>query len=273
MIPKRTIMNRITALLLTLTVSAAMICFVPAEASAKSKKTKAPAWAKGKIVAHAGGGVAGTAYTNSVEALTETLNKNVKCVEIDFAWSADHRLVCAHKSTDFRFYTPTAEQFVQKDPNLPYTHMDAATALQMLCERGDVYMIMDTQEKKPERVYAEIKTILESSGHGAYMKKIVPQLYGESQYKKFRKVYKFRSGIFTLYKVKPLTRSKLRKIARFCKKKKLVVTISKGRYNKTRRRILKNAGVVVAVHTVNSKSLLQKLFKRGASVVYTDFIY
>lgn len=264
--------KRTTGFVLALIIAAGSVFCTPYEASAKSKKNKLPAWAKGKVVAHAGGGISGTSYTNSVEALTQTLSKNVKCVELDFAWTSDNRLVCAHRSTAFRLFTPTEEQFLQTKISGAYTAMNASTALEMLYSKGDVYMIMDTQEKNAAGVYAEIKRILDDAGRPDYMSRIIPQIYKESQYSKYRKVYKFKSGIFTLYRVKPLTSRKLQKIAKFCKKKKLVVTISKSRYNSRRQALLRQEGVVVAVHTVNSKSLWKKLFKRGASVVYTDFI-
>lgn len=266
--------RKFTALCLALIVAfTCMPVLAAQEAYAAVKKNPVPSWAKGKIIAHAGGGIAGTSYTNSVEALTATLRKNVKCVEIDFAWTSDHKLVCAHKSTDFRVHKPTEKQFLKRKTSGGYTHMNAATALRMLCKKKNVYMIMDTQESNAPKVYAEIYNILNAAGKTSYMEKIIPQIYKKSQYSKFRKVYKFKSGIFTLYKIKPLTARRLRDIAKYCYKRKLVVTISKGRYNDKRRKILKNSGVVVAVHTINNTSLWKRLFKRGASVVYTDFMF
>lgn len=241
-------------------------------ADAKSKKSSLPAWAKGRVVAHAGGGIEGTAYTNSVEALSNTLNSGARCVEIDFAWTSDHRLVCAHKSTLFKHGIPSEAEFLQSKAAGKYTQMTAATALKMLSDKG-VYMIMDTQENDAAAVYAEIYQTLKAQGNASYMKKVVPQMYRKGQYKKFRKVYKFKYGILTLYKYKPLTQKKLRSVASFCRKKHLVVTINSKRYKKKSiRKILKQSNVVVAVHTVNDSSLWKRLRKKGASIVYTDFM-
>ena len=264
---KRTILIMLLAL--------AAFVYLPANddcAHAYAAQPKVPAWAKGKIVAHAGGGISGTSYTNSKEALIATLDKNIKCVELDFAWTSDHKLVCAHKSTEFIMGRPTEKVFLESKANGVYTHMNAETALKMLYERDKVYLIMDTQEKDGAAVYAEIKRILKAHGKYGYMKRVVPQIYKKSDYKKYRKVYKFKSGIFTLYKIKPLTANKLRSIASFCKERNLVITISKSRFNAKRRSILKEIGVVTAVHTVNSKSIMKKLLKRGACTVYTDFV-
>lgn len=262
--------KRASLLVLVLTICINLFATVSVDAYAGGPKI--PAWAKGRIVAHAGGGIDGTAYTNSKEALRLTLDKKIKCVELDFAWTSDHKLVCAHKSTEFVLGRPTEREFLNSKASGSYTHMNAETALSMLHKTGNVYLIMDTQEKDAASVYAEIKRILKAQGKYGYMKKVIPQIYKKSDYKKYRKVYKFKSGIFTLYKIKPLTSKKLRSIAYFCKKRNLVITMSKSRFNAKRRSVLKNIGVVTAVHTVNKKSIWKKLLKRGAATVYTDFV-
>lgn len=50
------------------------------------------------LIHHAGGGIEGNTYTNSVEALENTLRKYPdKCVvEIDFLRTSDGELVCCH---------------------------------------------------------------------------------------------------------------------------------------------------------------------------------
>lgn len=242
-------------------------------ADAKSRKQALPEWAKGRIIAHAGGGIEGTAYTNSAEALSNSISSGARCIEIDFCWTSDHKLVCGHKSTLFNIGVPTEAEFLQTKAAGRFTQMTAATALSMLAGKGDVYMIMDTQENDAAAVYAEIYRTLSDMGRADYMNMVIPQMYRKNQYEQFKNVYDFRYGIMTMYKYKPLTQKKLSRIASFCRKKKLVLTISANRYKKKNiQETLKRSGVVVAVHTINDRSLWKRLTKRGASVVYTDFI-
>lgn len=45
-------------------------------------------------IAHAGGQIGATTYTNSIEALDANYEKGFRAFEIDFSWTSDHQLVC-----------------------------------------------------------------------------------------------------------------------------------------------------------------------------------
>jgi arylsulfatase A-like enzyme len=48
------------------------------------------------FVAHAGGGIKGRSYTNSLEALDENYRRGFRFFELDFNWTSDNQLVCIH---------------------------------------------------------------------------------------------------------------------------------------------------------------------------------
>ena len=48
------------------------------------------------LIYHAGGGIDGLTYSNSREALEHTLNQGNRFVEVDFLFTSDGQLVCAH---------------------------------------------------------------------------------------------------------------------------------------------------------------------------------
>ena len=49
-----------------------------------------------KMVAHAGGGIDGKAYTDSIDALDLNLKKGFTYFELDFVLTSDNNLVCMH---------------------------------------------------------------------------------------------------------------------------------------------------------------------------------
>ncbi|MBR4089706.1 MAG: hypothetical protein IKK28_02365 [Mogibacterium sp.] len=118
-----------------------------------------------------------------------------------------------------------------------------------------------------------LKRLLASSGRSDYMDKVIPQIYNKKQYAEYRSVYPFTYGIFTLYKTKDLSGSNLHSIAEFCYDNHLVIAINYRLLTSARAKLLKSKGIVVAVHTVNNTKTWKNLLKKGASVVYTDFLY
>ena len=54
------------------------------------------AMSKPLMIAHAGGGIKGQNYSNSIEALDLNYAKGFRYFEIDFSWSSDRQLVCLH---------------------------------------------------------------------------------------------------------------------------------------------------------------------------------
>ena len=239
--------------------------------STVSAAPRTPAWGTKGTVAHACGGIDNYKYVNSKQALERAIKHGAKAVEIDFAWSSDHTLICAHKSTDFTNGTPTLADFLASLFKKKYNPMTAETALTIMSNAKKRYLIVDTQEDDPISVYAELKRICSEINRPSYMNYIVPQIYYKSQYNRFKTVYPFKYGIFTLYKTKPLTKKKANSIAKFCKTRKLSITINVKRWSKIREKIFRQYNVPVAVHTINNKKKFNK-FKKKA-IIYTDFLY
>lgn len=252
----------------TILITLIIVLLLPSGASAATRR---PAWASKGTVAHACGGIDNYSYVNSENALRNAIAKGAKSIEIDFAWSNDHTLICAHKDTDFtNGIIPALKDYITTLFMGRYQRMTAETALRIMSD-ANRYLIVDTQEDDAVAVYAELKRLTKKIGRKSYMKRIVPQIYSKKQYKQFRSIYKFPAGIFTLYKARPWTKKKMVSVVKFCKTRKLTVTINCKRWTKTRERIFKKYKVPVAVHTINNKKQFKK-FKKKA-IIYTDFLY
>lgn len=234
-----------------------------------------PAWAGNSLVAHAGGRVKTVHNSNSVQALQQTLKSNVTSVEIDFSWTADHKLVCVHDFKEFKTGIPLLDSFLNNLFSKKYKRMTAETALKMLADSGRLYLLVDTKEENEVEVYREVLRILTEMGRVDYMEKVVPQFFSKEQYEQFKEVYPFKEGIFAIYKMQDeeLTPEVTADIAHFCGENHLTVAISQKRATDQLISLLHSEHVYIIVHTVNNGGVWNTLFKKGVRSIYTDAIY
>lgn len=247
------------------------------KAKSKSKKYVSRLWTKKKPVAHACGGIDGIHYTNSAEALDNAFSGKVKTIEADFVFSSDNILLCTHDKMIEDLEPITADEFKELKPEGYLTTMTAKELLLKLAAKKR-YLIVDAKriDGTSLKIYKRILRLCDKNGISWYKKYIIPQLYEFRDYKRYRKVYKFKYGIFTTYKlftVAPHDRKTFRKVAKYCKKYKLVACTNKAYYTRSNAKLFKKYKVAVAVHTVNDKKQAKKLIKRGARYIFTDELY
>lgn len=153
------------------------------------------------IIAHAGGGINGLSYTNSLEALEQSYRQGFKFVEVDLQWTADNQLVLIHdwhQSVERLFsrkpITMSLQEFKEQrmvDNLTPLTFDDF---LVWLKDKPDLYIITDTGALNNIKVLAEIKQKLDGQ-----TKNFIPQIYNFTQYYKARQLG-FDKIILSLYK-------------------------------------------------------------------------
>ena len=211
---------------------------------------------------HACGSYEGQAYTNSVEALDNTLKHSVKAIEVDLNYTSDGYLIGAHYCSGRLAYLQNVYDF---------TVLTADVLLKKLNENEGIYLIVDSKCANINRVYRDLVKICTDNGYDSMLDRIVPQLYSEEDYKTISSVYDFKEYIFTLYRITGKNSYVYKDIAKFCKKNGIkTVTISKGCVKKSVCNIFKKQGIKVYTHTVNSKKQYKKYKKMGVYGVYTD---
>ena len=101
------------------------------------------------LIYHGGGGIDGCDYTNSKEALEQTLAAGHRYVEIDFLYTLDEHLVCAHfwSSLYGDETIPTLEEFKSLKVFGKYTSVTAEQLVAYMAEYEDLYIIIDTKEE------------------------------------------------------------------------------------------------------------------------------
>ena len=78
--------------------------FIPPRSIPDAHKIAAP-----EMIAHGGGEIDGIQYTNSREALLQSIARGYKFIEIDFKETIEGELFGAHSSREFREFTELAD--------------------------------------------------------------------------------------------------------------------------------------------------------------------
>lgn len=103
----------------------------------------------GGLIAHAGGGINGLKYTNSLEAMEQSIEHGFKMIELDLLISSDGRIVAVHDWKSFHEMTNSNntgsisyKEFVSKTIYDKYKTLNISTAIDILDE-NDVVLVTD----------------------------------------------------------------------------------------------------------------------------------
>ncbi len=102
-----------------------------------------------RFIAHAGGGINGDTYTNSLEALNYNYKKGFRLFELDIIKTADNVFVSAHdwvhwsKKTNFKGETPPTRKVFLENPIKNYTPLDIDAINLWFKEHTDAILVTD----------------------------------------------------------------------------------------------------------------------------------
>ena len=231
-------------------------------------------WSKATIISHACGGIDKHSYTNSAEALDLSISEGFYAIEIDFRYTSDGTLICAHDWEDLGLeVVPSLEDFMKFKINDLYTPLTAEQALEKLVNTG-ISLVVDTKEDDAVKVYKEIDTILSSIKNGEkYKEFLIPQIYYKEDFSAIKGVYDYKNYIFSVYKLKLTKDKQFEDIAQFCKDNGITtLTVPKKKVTDERIKIIKDKGLRIATHTVNSKKDRESFTEMGVDILYSDFL-
>ena len=251
-------------------------CFNNSDISSVTAAGNKVKWSDVKVIRHACGEIDGNFYTNSREALNNSISLGVNAIEMDFMFTTSYKLVCLHKWSDIGAKKVlSTKAFKKRKIYGRYTTMSARKALKKLIKAGNIYLIVDTKDRNVTKIYkALIKILDDLPGGKAYKKMIVPQIYSEKQFNDLREVFTFRHCIYTLYKQGLKKDKDFKAAATFCVEKGIdTVTIARKKLTPERIAYFKQAGIMVATHTVNSAKAQSKYYSMGVDAIYSDTLY
>lgn len=228
--------------------------------------------AKPLLIAHAGGGINGQNYSNSLEALNLNYAKGFRTFEIDFSWTSDGQLVCLHdwgkrfkKAFGFKIKQPLSiggfENVLKTTNGIHPCTLD--TLELWIKNHSDVKIITDV---KYNNIKA-LKKILLTHPHLA--KHFIPQFYQSEEYQVLKDLG-FKQLIWILYQFE----GKLSSVIHHVKDMDLLAVSMRASQAKKKfaKQLIVN-GENIFVYTINKQKALEELVKKHhVSGIYTDFL-
>jgi glycerophosphoryl diester phosphodiesterase len=239
-------------------------------------------------VAHAGGGISGQTYTNSLDALNLNYEKGFQYFELDFSFTKDDCLVCIHDwnesfkhSFDFTSKErPTLETFTYlikskkswpRGPgflNLNKSLFEECTLKSLavwMLEHPYAVIITDIKEKNIDGLRRIAKALPNSK------ERVIPQIYQPENFS-IVKSLGFKSVIWTLYRYKGSTEEVLQHCKEFYGSFAITMPIRRAKTELPKK--LKERNIPTYVHTINSEEEAMKyIVEYKISEVYTDFLH
>ena len=217
-------------------------------------------YAKPLMIAHAGGGINGQNYSNSIEALNENYAKGFRTFEMDFSWTADDQLVCLHdwkkrfkKVFGFKTKQPLSlnefQKLIEDTDKLHPCTLDSLVI--WLIDHRDAKIITDVKYDNLDA----IKLIIEK--HPTIKSQLIPQFYQPSEYQILKNMG-FEKLIWILYQYKGSLRSVVKQVENM---KLVAVSMRASQAKKRVMQQMKKNGVNLFVYTINKENKLKKLVK------------
>jgi len=225
-------------------------------------------------VAHAGGGINGKTYTNSLEALDQNISNGFLYFELDFSFTKDGRLVCIHDwrksfKRAFGFWTkekPTLETFESLVKNKSeFTECTLASLAHWMKENPSAFIITDVKEDNLKGLKRIAEAIPE------FERRIIPQIYDPRNYNTVKKMG-YKQIIWTLYRYDGSNDDVLDWVDKL--DGPFAITMPKNRGTSNLPRKLASKYIPTYVHTINTVEEMNKFAKDfDVTEIYTDFLH
>ncbi len=236
------------------------------------------AWLKkGTIVKHAAGAINGDVYTNSREALNNTIKRDFSIVEMDFRKCEDGTIVSIHDLENVNLGAEALENektFKRSILLGKYTPLLLDDIISILIETPGLYLIVDTHgELTMLDLAEEMICIARKKNNVEILKRIILQLYHFSDYSKIESLRAFDNILFTVYRENYYPWD-YEVILKYCFKYKIPVVVIPTSWYLDQKVIddFSKRNIKLCVHTVNSFEQYQSLMEMGIHGVYSDVL-
>lgn len=218
-------------------------------------------------IAHAGGAISGKEYTNSREALENSLNEGYKYIEIDLRETSDSAIVCCHEWDEFYRMTGlktddadkgiTLQKFKQCKIYGKYSTLVADDLVKKLNERTDFVLVTDklSDVKKLNRVFPYVQR-----------HRIMVEAFRSQDYADLKD-----AGYIPMMSVATLKDLLVFEIGVLLKTGNVIERVTMPISNEYVYRLFKRIfGVKIAVYTSNDENFFKRYLGKEIDMVYTD---
>ncbi|HJV44347.1 MAG TPA: phosphatidylinositol-specific phospholipase C/glycerophosphodiester phosphodiesterase family protein [Bacillota bacterium] len=228
-------------------------------------------WVFTPWISHGMGGIEGIDYTNSWEAFFHNYKRNFRIFEVDLTFSRDQQLVANHDWSGYAV-PPTHDEFMQSKIKGKFHPMDLHGLIWLLEKFPDISIITDTKETDPKQIRLQFTQLVESVKHHnpALLDRIIPEIYHPEMYRIVNQIHPFKHQIYSTY----MLDAKPEEIIDFMQNHGLdVIALSSECVTEDFIHNLREHGISVFVHPINSDKQQQELKNWGVNGIYTDFLH
>lgn len=225
-----------------------------------------------QLIVHAAGGIDGLTYTNSQEAMEQSLEKGHRVIELDFDYTADGVLVCVHEWEDIADTEGpmTAKDFQNFKIYGKYTSMTAENVIAYMRNNPQLHIVLDCKEAQMEQIVRDLVSLCQ--GDTALIERFIIQLYDRGLKESILQIYPFpgENFLFTAYKFGV---SRYGEILQLCYDEDIrVITIPAGNWDQETVDLFVSKNIPVFMHTVNYPDAAREEIAKGMHGLYTDFL-
>ena len=247
-------------------------------APAQPPLTAAEALRQNGRIIHAGGTVAGPSgtfrtYTNSAEALVNAYRAGNRVMEFDFLQTSDGHLACIHDwassfSPSIRDGVPLSlEAWLQAKVYGELTPLCLESLADFMREHPDLYIVTDVKSGN-----VEAAAIL-ADACPDLLDRFIIQIYKDSEYEAVTGLG-FQNIIYTLYNLSGAEKRDTQHLLEFAAAHPLLgfTYPEELRWVAGYTESMKKAGVMLFVHTVNAKDVMDACYSEGFTAIYSDHV-
>ena len=235
------------------------------------------AWfTKTNAIGHAGGIYMGKGHTNSKEAidlyLHRTVDEEVRVLELDFLFTSDNKLICAHLFENYKLNkNVTHDEFMKQ--NKLFTPIDFNDVIVYMLKNPNLYIMVDSKvENYDNRSMIDVAKYIIDNSPNSIKDRFIFQLYEPEQKLDMLKIYKFKDEnlVYSLYKRYRL----IGEVLDDCYKYNYnIILYAYGYFTDSEVDRLTNDGIKSCVFTINNSDDKNYIKKAWNGIVITDYLF
>jgi glycerophosphoryl diester phosphodiesterase len=241
-----------------------------------------PPFFENKYMAHAGGGYEGNIYSNTEEAIRNSIDNGYKFIEVDMTLTSDDKLVCSHgwdkntcEATGIEYTdgkAPTYDEFMSWRIHGKYGTIDASTVIEIMKEYPDLLVEIDLKKFGRARTKRAVTQLVELADYDEQiLDRILMQFTSETAYFAIKEIYDFKYYQYFTYKSR--IADELEDVIKFCKDNKIVsIAVNYTVLTDDMIDRIKDNNLYLLAFTIDDEDLAQEFLDRGVDTICTNFI-
>lgn len=234
------------------------------------------------LVAHALGNAGEYTYTNTRDALEESIAEGYRVLEVDLGMTSDKEVVCRHTWYSDHFdvsYDETVPDLATFEREKYYgtlTTLSGRGLLEIWSEHPELYFMLDVKQDENTNfleVLEKFVSMAQEMGQEQLLNHMIVQLYDIKDYDKINAVYPVKHWLFTIYQLSDEEGAEVEAAAFAAEKGFGVLTVPAACLgNDYFMELADEYGLNLFIHVADREEDVWRLSRRGVYGYYSDFL-